>query len=50
MSKVLVIGKHGGFSVPAKMLITAQKQKQEILYKEYWESPAKFVFKVWEGK
>ena len=48
MSKITVVGKRGGFSVPTKMLITAQKQKQELLYKEYWESPAKFVFKAWE--
>lgn len=48
--KIVVQGKRGGFSVPAKLLMSPQKPKQELLYKEYWESPAQYVFKVWEGK
>lgn len=37
MSKILVVGKKGGFSVPAKLLNAPQKPSQEKLYKEYWE-------------
>lgn len=37
MPKVTIVGKRGGFSVPAKLLNATQKPKQEKLYKEYWE-------------
>ena len=36
-NKVLLVGKKGGFSVPAKMLNAPQKPKQEKLYEEYWK-------------
>lgn len=48
MSKVKVIGKRGGYSVPAKLLMSVQKPKQEHLYQQYWDAPAQFVFKIWE--
>lgn len=36
-TKVVVVGKKGGFSVPVKLLNAPQKPKQEHLYQEYWE-------------